>query len=208
MTATSDEASSGDTSDTTTTSPSTTHGAISDLRRKTFNAKLRLALLEQDTWWVPQAGWAAYQRASTLTVHDRHRARSVILAGSGVGPRLAALAEGEKVAIADMSVSWRQNVAAFMWRHTPGILHGLYWAFPTPCYEDHGDPFDARSDELLELMGNEAARRDWFEAFPFTRALRAATIDDRDARSQARHGVVLDGPAPAPVVTASGLVLA
>lgn len=167
-------------------------------------AQLWAALLDQTERWVPRGAWPAYTRAShrlvEVTDADGSSATLVVFE-----PNLDV--EGA-VAVADMELSWRQNVISFLWRKSRTICAGLgnSMLFESHRYadapDDVVDEVIERELDLLAMVDDETLRRRWFDDRPLVAALRAGIIAEREARISrpVLLGAQPEAPAPAALV--------
>jgi hypothetical protein len=173
-------------------------GTLADIHRqmapKVRGAQLRRAILAQDTWWVPKAGWEKFSHASLqITSAQRLRPAAVEIPDGTpiVTTRMVAdfdaLDEtaGEKVRVAGMDGPYREFVIAFLWRQTGPMMRDLFWEHvcsPDPLGGDGGGNLDnaawQASERALALSSDTPARRAWFDEQPLILALRGMTLAD------------------------------
>lgn len=166
---------------------STQTGSAPSFRAKYVTSQLWLAVLEQTDWWVPRGAWDAFGSASVQ-----------------VGPVRPNFDVPGLVRTAEMDVAWRQSVLRFMWRKSAAITFGQSLAGLFVSGSDYGPDHAWDEDaSFADLARDEVRRRVWFDRMPLVSHLRAAVIEDRDARLP--RTVLLESATPVP--HPSGLAL-
>lgn len=144
------------------------------VRKKVMAALLWHALLDQDTFWVPQPAWPEYGKASLRLLTDVEQPSGRTHLNLAVAPTFDVAGV---LRVADMGESYRATVLQFLWRKTAKLCEAMSWSNLVDDFGPQGDmaqlAVEAEMEQWARLAADEQERRAWFDALPLVRALRA-----------------------------------